>query len=221
MAANSVSSLAKSTALFLREGLFRFHDTGALCATSRWAAKALTNALREERSPRRILELGPGTGSVTMQILEDMIPGDQLAICEINPRFMATVKSRLSEHPRFAEHKANISFFECPAQELPQPETPFDVVVCALPFTNFSIEVVQEIFERLHALSHDETVMTYYEYIGLRRMGALVAQGEKRSRLIEIDRFFDKKHEHDLIKHERVWLNFLPIHVHTLRVGTE
>jgi hypothetical protein len=80
---------------------------------------------------------------------------------------------------------------------------------------------VQEIFERLHAVSHDETVMTYYEYIGLRRMGALVAQGEKRSRLIEIDRFFDKKHEHDLIKHEKVWLNFLPIHVHTLRVGTE
>lgn len=221
MTATSVRSLAKSTALFLREGLLRFHDTGALCATSRWAAKALTNTLREERGPRRILELGPGTGSVTMQILEDMIPGDQLGICEINPRFMATLKNRLASNPHFIAHKSNVSFFECPAQELPQPETPYDVIVCALPFTNFSIEVVQQIFERLHALSHDRTVMTYYEYIGLRRMGALVAQGDKRSRLIEIDRFFDQKHQNDLIKHEKVWLNVLPIHVHTLRVGTE
>lgn len=221
MANSSVTTLAKSMAVFLREGILRFHDTGAVCATSRWAAKALTNKLREERSPQRILELGPGTGSVTVQILEDMIPGDKLSICEINPRFMAMLKARLEKVPAFVARKEDVSFFECPVQELPQPETPFDIIVCALPFSNFSMSTVRDIFKRLHSLSHDETVMTYYEYIGLRRVGALVAQGEKRARLHELDRFFDEKHQSDLIKHERVWLNILPIHVHTLRVGTE
>lgn len=208
-------------AIFLREGILRFHDTGAVCPTSHWAAKALTNALREERSPQRILELGPGTGSVTVKILEDMIPGDKLSICEINPRFMRLLKARLAKVPAYLERQGDVSFFQCPVQELPQPETRFDVIVCALPFSNFSIDTVRDIFRRLHSLSHDDTVMTYYEYIGLRRMGALVAQGEKRTRLHELDRFFEEKHQNDLIKHERVWLNILPIHVHTLRVGTE
>jgi 16S rRNA A1518/A1519 N6-dimethyltransferase RsmA/KsgA/DIM1 with predicted DNA glycosylase/AP lyase activity len=150
-----------------------------------------------------------------------MIPGDKLTICEINPRFMSMLKSRLDKNPSFTLREGDVSFFEGPAQELPIPEEPYDMIVCALPFTNFSMETVLEIFTRLHQISHDQTVMTYYEYIGLRRVGKLMSQGEKRSRLLEIDRFFDGKHSQDLISHELVWLNILPIHVHTLRVGTE
>jgi phospholipid N-methyltransferase len=221
MTTGSVSTFAKSMALFFREGVLRFHDTGALCATSRWAAKALTNKLRETRGPRHILELGPGTGSVTIQILADMIPGDKLTICEINPRFMENLKNRLYSNQAYQARSSDVSFFQGAAQELPEPETPFDIIVCALPFTNFSISTVRDIFERLHRVSHDETVMTYYEYIGLRKVSQLLSTPEKRSRLIEIDGFFNQKHRHDLIKQERIWLNFLPIEVHTLRVGSE
>src|SRR5438552_1607696 len=36
------------------------------------------------RSPRRILEVGPGTGAVTVEILRQLRPGDQFDIVEIN-----------------------------------------------------------------------------------------------------------------------------------------
>ena len=220
MAKVSLVNSAKELALFFKEGLLRFHDTGTVCATSHWAARALTNPLRQMRAPQRILEVGPGTGSVTIKILQDMIPGDSLTVCEINPRFMEALKKRLATNPDYIALEDDVSFFEGPVQGLPEDGLPYDVIVCALPFSNFSITTVQEIFEKLHSMSHDETVMTYYEYIGLRKMGQLVSTPERRNRLTELDKFFDEKHERELIMHKRVWLNFLPIHVHTLRFGT-
>jgi phosphatidylethanolamine/phosphatidyl-N-methylethanolamine N-methyltransferase len=204
--------------VFLREGVLNFRYTGTICATSSWAAKALVNPLREARSPQRILELGPGTGSVTVEILKDMIPGDKLTICEINPRFMDALKRRLEENSDFQERKEDVEFFCGPVQDLPEKGT-YDVIVCALPFLNFEIETVREIFQKLHRMSTDETVMTYYEYIGLRRVSKVVSSPERKQRILEIDSFFKDKHARDKIGHERVWLNFLPINIYTLRLA--
>jgi phospholipid N-methyltransferase len=83
----------KENLVFLREFLLEFKTTGACFPTSRWAAQALITPLRApERAPKNILELGPGTGSVTMPLLREMRPGDHLTICEINPRFMKSLK---------------------------------------------------------------------------------------------------------------------------------
>jgi phospholipid N-methyltransferase len=209
----------KEIMAFLKEGITNFHDTGTFCATSKWAAKALTNPLREIRSPQNILELGSGTGSVTIKILQDMIPGDKLTICEINPRFMGFLKKRLAANEDFIKHKQNITFFEGPVQELPE-KVKFDVIVCALPFLNFDVETVQEIFSKLHCLSNDDTVMTYYQYIGLRKINKIVSPPERKKRILEISRYFDNKHLKDAIAHERVWLNILPIHIYTLKLET-
>src|SRR5262245_28734173 len=127
--------------VFLREGFLNFRHTGTFCATSKWAAKALTNPLREERGPQMILELGPGTGSVTVEILRDMIPGDCLTICEINPRFMEALKRRLATNEHFLLHKDNITFFSGPVQDLPE-DGRYDVIVSSLPFLNFDVDTV-------------------------------------------------------------------------------
>ena len=85
----SFVGMIKENLVFLREFLLEFKTTGACFPTSRWAAQALIAPLREDnRPPKNILELGPGTGSVTMPMLREMRDGDSLTICEINPRFM-------------------------------------------------------------------------------------------------------------------------------------
>lgn len=213
----AVKALLKEAVVFFKEGVSNFHHTGTLCATSKWAAKTLANPLRKKRAPMKILEVGAGTGSVTVEILKDMIAGDYLTICEINPRFMEAVQERLSEDPIYALHKDKIKFFVGPVQDLPEEDI-YDVVVSSLPFLNFTIQTVEEIFDKLSKVSTDKTIMTYYEYIGLRKVGKVVSSPDRRKRIIELDRYFKEKHAASRIGHERVWLNVLPINVYTLKL---
>ena len=58
----------KSELTFLRGALQQFKNTGSICPTSRFAAEAMLSGLLD--SDKRILEVGPGTGSITKHILK-------------------------------------------------------------------------------------------------------------------------------------------------------
>lgn len=204
--------------VFLREGITNFHHTGTFCATSKWAASALTSVLHDKRRPPlNILEVGAGTGAVTMRILDEMLEGDILVVCELNSRFMSKLKERLKEHPDYERLKGQIEFFEGPIQDLPEGRR-FDAIVSALPFLNFNLSTVIEIFDKLERLSKPETVMTYYEYVGLRRLGKIVSPPQRKARIKELDRYFGLRHRASRIGRKRVWLNLLPINIYTLKV---
>lgn len=207
--------MLKDNLVFLKESLKEFELTGTVCPTSKWAADALTNPLRGARTPKRILEIGPGTGSVTVKILADMIPGDTLMICEINPRFMEALKENIRDNPNFKRNLSAISFFEGPVQDLPET-TRYDVIVCALPFLNFDLQTVEDIFAKLKRLSDSATVMTYYQYIGLRSLSLAVASPRQKKRMRELDSFFRGLYRERLTGRKRVWLNILPINIYTL-----
>src|SRR6185312_11129733 len=68
---------------FFRECRRHFHTTGAILPSSRFLARALVRPMRGPRPPWRILEVGPGTGSVTREIARRMLPGDRLDAVEI------------------------------------------------------------------------------------------------------------------------------------------
>jgi phosphatidylethanolamine/phosphatidyl-N-methylethanolamine N-methyltransferase len=203
---------------FLREFVTEFQTTGSCFPTSKWAARALSSPLRGERSGKTILELGPGTGSVTTQILQDMREDDRLTICEINPRFMTLLKEKLATDANFIKHKDRITFFEGAAQALPE-NTTYDVIVCALPFLNFEIETIEEIFTKLKRLSTEKTVMTYYEYIGVRSLRKRVSLNGGKERFLQIDAFMKRVYRNSCRNRERVWLNLLPINIYTLQLA--
>lgn len=204
---------------FLTESIREFHYTGSIFPTSKWAAKAMTHPLREDPPSigRQILELGPGTGSVTIKILADMDRKDELTICEINPRFMAALKKFLAPNPDFIRHRDRVRFYCCPAQELPE-DRKYDVIVCALPFLNFDLHTVRQIFGKLLKLSTEHTLMTNYEYIGLRNIGKIISPKSRRRRIYQVDRFF-KRAAPTLIQEEKVWLNVLPINIYTRKLA--
>jgi phosphatidylethanolamine/phosphatidyl-N-methylethanolamine N-methyltransferase len=210
--------IIKENIVFFKEFLTEFQTTGSCFPTSRWAAQALTRPIRQSRPPQKILELGPGTGAVTTKILADMIPGDKLCICEINPRFMQALKKKLSTKPVFHKHQTNIDFFLGPMQELPE-EHKYDLIVCALPFLNFDLEVVEEIFAKLKRIGHENTIMTYYEYVGIRSIGKQVAPPEVKNRLRKLDSFFADFYTDHEMNRQRIWFNFPPVNIYTLRVA--
>lgn len=210
--------MLKENLIFFREFVSNFQSTGSAFPTTRWAAEAMTTPLRGRAKALRILEAGPGSGSVTVKILKDMLPGDQLMLCEINPRLMKALKERLSANRDYLRHQKNVFFFEGPVQALPE-NTKYDVIVCAIPFLNFPVELVDEIFAKFKKLGSENGVMTYYEYMGLRHASMVMSPPERRSRMKKLDSYIRDVWRNQLVDTRRVWLNVLPIHVRTLRLS--
>ena len=88
--------------VFLQESLRRFQTTGAVLPSGRFLASALTRYVREgSQRPRRILEVGPGTGAVTRQIVRTICRDDRLDLVEINPSFVEVLHGRMHDDPDF------------------------------------------------------------------------------------------------------------------------
>lgn len=212
-----IVSMLKENLVFLREFLLEFKTTGACFPTSKWAAQALITPLRSpHRPPKRILELGPGTGSVTIPILRELRPGDSLTICEINPRFMKQLKETLERETAFNRCKDQVTFFEGAAQDLPVTK-PYDLIVCALPFLNFDLDTVKAIFSRLRDVSTPDTLMTYYEYIGARKFNQTVGAPSRKDRVNQVNEFLRQSGGVQNVDCTKVWLNLFPISIYTVR----
>jgi phosphatidylethanolamine/phosphatidyl-N-methylethanolamine N-methyltransferase len=209
--------MLKDSLFYLKESFGNFHYTGSICATSKWAADRLSLPLNDRKAPAQILELGAGTGAVTFEILKKLVPGDKLTICEINESFMKRLKDSLEKDENYHKHKDQIDFFLGPIQEMPV-KCSYDILITSLPFLNFEPKTVAEIFTKLESLSSKEAVMTYYEYIGLRELGKRFSSKDRRYRLKHVEAFFKEREPFTRIDKEPVWLNILPIHIHTVRV---
>ena len=209
--------MIKENLVFLREFLLEFKTTGACFPTSKWAAQALITPLRDpNRKSKKILELGPGTGSVTIPLIKEMRPGDSLTICEINPRFMKALKETLEREEAYQRNRDQIEFFLGAAQDI-ATDAPFDVIVCALPFVNFDLETVQQIFTKLRQISTPDTLMTDYEYIGMRRFNQPVGAPSRRDRISQVNGFLRESGAVRNIDCTQVWLNLLPINIYTVK----
>ncbi len=206
--------MIKDNVVFFKQCLSDFHSTGALCRSSKKAAYGLTEPLRQpNRKPYKILELGPGTGAITQRILEDMIPGDQFHTCEINPMFMAALKKRLAKLPAYQRNSENIKFLLCPAQQIPT-DCKYDVIVGCLPFLNFDLVTVKEIFEHIKKISHEGTVMTYFEYTGIRTTGRYISK-----RIRSVNNYLAGIYNDHRFARKRILFNLFPMNIHHLKIG--
>src|SRR5438477_2653916 len=128
-------------------GQFRrqYHTTGSIWPSSRALGRALTRPLRRARGARRILEVGPGTGAVTAEIVRAVRTGDHLDIVEINAQFVAVLKNRFAQEPLFRRRAAQCKIMHAPLQEVPGAAV-YDFMISGLPLNNFSLALVQDIF---------------------------------------------------------------------------
>jgi phospholipid N-methyltransferase len=81
---------------FFREAVRNFRSTGAIARASPVLAKRLIRVIPSDR-PLRVVELGPGEGSVTRELLQKLHPRSSLTAFEINRAFVDRL-SRLSDH---------------------------------------------------------------------------------------------------------------------------
>ena len=158
---------------FWRQMRDQYHTTGAIAPSSRFLARAQSGPLARLKSsvdrPVRVLEVGPGTGAVTREIVSRLDPSDTFDLVEINEVFADLLTRRFESDPHFSRLGNSASVHAVPLQDF-QTDEPYDIIISGLPMNNFSAELVDELFESYFRLLAPEGTLSYFEYMWMRPM---------------------------------------------------
>lgn len=202
---------------FLRECRSHFRHTGALLPSSRFLARALVTELRKPRGPSRILEVGPGTGSVTREIAKLLIPGDQFDAVEINGRFVELLRRRVYVERSYNHCRDQVDIIHAAVEEL-EGDGSYDFIVSGLPLNNFPAELVRKVFQAYARLLKPGGTLTYYEYVFIRQLKTPFADRRERRRLYRVGRVVGEFIRAHQVRRQRVFMNVPPAIVRHLRL---
>lgn len=170
--------------LFAREFRRNFHTTGAIAPSGRFLARALTRPLRADSNgrPRRILEVGPGTGAVTDHMVRALGPLDQLDLVEANESFVRRLEERFQQDELFRTVAPRTRIVHQTLESLPG-SMQYDYIVSGLPLNNFDVDQVRTILTAFARLLRSEGTLSFFQYIAVRPLRAVVAGRTERQRL--------------------------------------
>jgi phosphatidylethanolamine/phosphatidyl-N-methylethanolamine N-methyltransferase len=167
---------------FLGQAVKHYRTTGAIAPSSAALARVMTESLRRHQGPKRVLEVGPGTGAFTKRILHALKPGDAFDIVEINPAFSTRLRRELLEEFIAAHPQISVNLHNHAIQTAPVTGE-YDYVVCGLPFNNFPLSEVSRIFRRMMSLLREGGELMYFEYLGMKAVKMMWFRGRKRGRV--------------------------------------
>ncbi|MBL7663395.1 methyltransferase domain-containing protein [bacterium] len=205
----------KAYATFVSELTRRYSEIGSICPSSKALARAMVSPLDDQDTRRKILEVGPGTGPLTREVLKVLTAHDQFMVCEINSRLLQTLRHQLSSNPYYLRNAERISFFDGPVQELGRQTTEkYDFILCSLPFSSFTPELTDEILKLLQGMLSPNGCLTFFEYVGIRKIFGTFAPRKLRERMRGVDQIMQAWKEDaassGTLKTEIHWLNLPP-----------
>jgi phosphatidylethanolamine/phosphatidyl-N-methylethanolamine N-methyltransferase len=203
---------------FYRQFRDNFATTGSIIPSSGSLARALTRPMRQSKSPRQILEIGPGTGAVTAEIVRHLRPGDHLDIVEINPDFVAYLRQRFDTEPAFVKKREQCRIIQGPLQEVPGSQV-YDFMISGLPLNIFPLALVQDIYRSYERLLKPAGTLSFFEYAWVRDMKMPFLERGERARLSELGQFLEGKLRRYQIGEELVILNVPPAMARHVRFG--
>lgn len=203
--------------VFFREFRQNFETTGAILPSGRALARALARHVAQPGPPRRVLEVGPGTGAVTAEIVRSLRPEDRFDLVELNDRFVERLRERFECEPEF-QQVADRSRVLHQSVESVSREEPYDLIISGLPLNNFSIELVERILTALRALLRPEGTLSFFEYIAIRHAKAMVSPAADRVRLRGITAALNELLVPYEVRRDWVWRNVPPAWVHHVKI---
>ena len=128
--------------VFLRAFVTHPRRVCAVLPTSRWAVRDMLD-MADVRSSDLVVELGPGTGVYTREILARLRPDAQLIAVERDPKLAGLLAERYQDSRLRAicDSAENVQSHIKGARS--------DLVVSGLPFTSLGSDVVQRIFAQI------------------------------------------------------------------------
>lgn len=201
---------------FLSQSVKRFKTTGSLVPSSPFLAKAMAWPLEAPRKgPWRILEVGPGTGAFTECLVGSMREKDRLECYELNAEFCGHLNQRIKRELFFQRRRSQMTVLNRDIRTLPQSAR-YDLVVCSLPFNNFTASLVAEIMDILYAALKPGASLVYFEYLLIRKAKSATSNRQDRLRLAKIEEVLSALERLGKNRKEIVWMNFPPALVRSL-----
>jgi phosphatidylethanolamine/phosphatidyl-N-methylethanolamine N-methyltransferase len=167
---------------FAEQAFKDYFHVGSILPTGTQLAKALTRPLRGSMKPKRVLEVGPGTGPVTRAILTTLREGDSFTLVEINEAFARQLETKLLAPFRRMNPGIDVALINKPIEEA-NLAGHFDFIICGIPFNNFPPSLVRSIFRIMLNALGPEGELCYFEYVGMRPIRAMYSSKEGRRRV--------------------------------------
>lgn len=196
-----------------------FHHTGAVAPSSQWLARALAEPLAErpeDGSPIRVLEAGPGTGALTLEIVQHLRKGDHLTLCEINREFIKHLERRFRHDPKLRPWRNQVTIHYGAVEDLETPQQ-FHHIVSGLPFNNFDPEMVRDIFVAFEEMLMPGGTVNFFEYVGIRTLKAPFVDEAERTRLRMVEQVIDDVTSRGSRQRRLMLFNFPPAWVCSLQ----
>lgn len=175
---------------FLTEYIRHPRTTGAIAPSSRYLARKMAEQI-DYKNTKTIVELGPGTGVFTKEILKRKAPGTTLILIEINETFVKQLQKQFKDIPNLHIIHGSAEYMRDYLKELHLPT--IDVVLSGLPFTSMPAPVSTNILKRVSEVLDEDGSFITFQY-------SLVKKAF-------IQQFFQN------IKFKKVWGNLPPAYV--------
>jgi len=198
-----------SLGIFIRECRKNFVQTGALAPSSRALAHAMAAYVSPGDAPRRILEVGPGTGVFTEEIVRRMGPFDHLDVYEINPVFADHIEDRFRHDPLFEIARGRLTLHRIDVLKLPR-DVMYDLILSGLPLNNFKPTEVRALMEAFMYHLVPGGILSYYEYLLVRTVKRCLSGAAERERLRLVGEITDEFIQRFQVRSDPVLLNLPP-----------
>jgi len=188
---------------------------GSVFPSSLWLANCIIDSIPiffENGPPRHFLEIGPGTGKFTREIVKKLRPQDHLDLIELDEKFCEILGQQFGHLPNVHIHNTSITDWESQHDQ-------YDAIISGLPLNAFPSTQVYAIYHVFQRLIKDHGTLSYFEYLALPKIKKLFLSPEKKedfSQVLHIKETFYKKHQGNA---QTVYLNFPPARVCCLSIS--
>lgn len=164
---------------FFSENLRQTKTVGAVWPSGQELSRTMAAAAVNVEGPRRVLEVGPGVGPVTQELLAKIQPGDTFDVVELNPRFCEILRERFG--PSLQLHTQSILDFTPPYR--------YHRIVSGLPLANFPGDMVEAIYKKFLDLLEPDGEFIMFHYVFSREVSQLLPfQGKEARRTMTLER---------------------------------
>ena len=134
-------------------------SVGALAASSQTVARIVADQLPDGPA-RRIVELGPGTGALTGELMRRLGPDDRLLALDVEEDFVKALQERWPALEAVCGSAARLQEI---ASEHGMPEV--DHIISALPFSTIPVDVTRQILTAVERTLGPGGKFTTFQYL--------------------------------------------------------
>lgn len=203
--------------VFWRQFREHFHTTGSVLPSGPYLGRALARYVGSTSGPCRVLEVGPGTGAVTTQIVGRLGAEDRFDLVELNAEFVRRLNERFAKEEAFRRVAPRSRVLHQRIEEL-ATDDPYDLIISGLPLNNFAVADVQQILATLRGLLKPGGTLSFFEYIAIRKVRSVVSGPTERARMRGITRALDELLGPHEFRRDWIWPNVPPAWVHHVRL---